>query len=265
MSDLRSTLTLVCLSGATLAAALYGPALGSPDPAVMLVILFSSLTAAIAGFAFSAICGAILLHLLDDPVRVLQLMTICSLANQALTVWSLRRAVVWSRLGSFVAGGAAGIGPGLWALLHVDHRHVAHGTGAVLLTYAATLLLRRPPKLVVDSRWADAAIGFAGGATGAIAALPSLPVTIWCQVRGLEKDALRATVQPFILAMQLLTLPLLAGTAPGSAIGPADLFCIPAALFGTQIGLGCARGLTNRQFAMAVAGLLVVCGVSFWL
>ena len=264
MSDLRQTLALVGFAGATLAAALYGPTHGSPDPAIMLTIMVASLTAGIAGLAFSAICGAVLLHVIDDPLRVLLLMSVCSFANQLLTVWTLRRDVSWRRLGSMIAGGAAGIGPGVWALLHVEQRLVTHGIGVILLAYAANLVIGKLPRFTVDSRWADAGVGFAAGATGAVAALPSLPVTIWCQTRGFDKDRLRATVQPFILAMQIMTLPFLVGSAPASTIGPADLLCIPAGLLGTQIGLGCASGLSNRQFVIAVAGLLAVCGVSFW-
>ena len=265
MSDIRQTLAVVGFAGATLAAALYGPGHGSPDPVVMMTIMVAALTAGIAGLAFSAICGAVLLHLIDDPIRVLLLLTVCSFANQILTVWTLRRNVLWRRLGGLIAGGAAGIGPGVWVLIHVEQRLITDGIGLILLAYAANLVIGKLPRLTVDSGWADAAVGFAAGATGAIAALPSLPVTIWCQARGFEKDALRATVQPFILAMQIMTLPFIVGAAPPATIGPADLLCIPAGLLGTQIGLGCASGLSNRQFVIAVACLLAVCGVSFWI
>lgn len=265
MSDARQTLTIVSLATAMLAAALYGPGHGSPDPAVMLTIMVASLTAGIAGLAFSALSCAVLLHLMADPLRVIQLVSLCSVANQVLTVWNLRREIVWRDVGSTILGGLAGIGPGLWTLLHIQPRHIAPVIGAVLLAYATHLLFGRMPALRIRSRWADAAIGFTASATGVISTLPSLPVTIWCQARGLDKDRLRATVQPFVLAIQMVTMPLLAHAAPESAIGPADLLCLPACLFGTQIGLGCVRGLSNRQFCVAVASLLIVCGVSFWL
>ena len=266
MSDIRQTLALVGFAGATLAAAFYGPSHGSPDPAVMLAVMVAALTAGIAGLAFSAICGAILLHVMDDPMRVLLLMSLCSFANQLLTVWNLRHTIYWRRLGILVAGSAAGIGPGVWTLVHVEPRLIGNGIGLILFAYAANLMIGKSPRLTVNSPWADAAVGFAAGATGAVAALPSLPVTMWCQVRGFEKDAMRATVQPFILLMQLMTLPFLVGAASTTgAIGPADLLCIPASLLGTQIGLGCASGLSNRQFVIAVACLLAVCGVSFWI
>jgi uncharacterized membrane protein len=42
----------------------------------MAAIFIAALTSSIAGFAFSAICGAMLFHLLDDPVHVVEIMMI---------------------------------------------------------------------------------------------------------------------------------------------------------------------------------------------
>jgi hypothetical protein len=53
---------------------------------VSLAILAASLVSSIAGFAFSAICGAMLFHLIDDPVRAVQIMMICSVGGQSLVV-----------------------------------------------------------------------------------------------------------------------------------------------------------------------------------
>ena len=64
----------------------------------MAAVFVAALTSSIAGFAFSAICGAMLFHLLDDPVQVVEIMMICSIAGQALMVWSLRRDIAWHGL-----------------------------------------------------------------------------------------------------------------------------------------------------------------------
>ena len=265
MSDARTTLSLVGLAATMLGAVLYGHGHGAPDPSIMLVVLVAAMAAGIAGLAFSALSCAILLHLMPDTLRVLQLVALCSVSNQLLTVWCLRRDIVWRDMAGLVAGGLAGIVPGLWTLLHVQPQLVARGIGAVMMVYAVHLALGEIPAVRTRSRWADAAVGFAASATGAVSTLPSLPVTMWCQARGYSKQALRATVQPFVLAVQIVTVPLLAHAAPESAIGAADLLCVPASLLGTQIGLGCVRGLSNRQFALAVATLSAICGVSFWL
>ena len=265
MDQARSTLALVSLAGATLMGAVYGPHLGSPDPTVMVAILFASLTSSIAGFAFSAICGGILFHLWDDHVRIVQIMIACSIANQAVMVWSLRRDISWRALAVCVGGGACGVPLGAWALLHADQRSFENAIGLLLLAYGAYLLLGKQRTLRLDHPVLKAAVGFAGGVLGAATALPSLPVMIWCQLKGCDNDAQRALSQPFILAMQVLALaitPLLAPTH-GAGLEFSDLLCIPAGLFGTQIGMGCYRGLSARQFAVAVSVLLIVSGLSF--
>ncbi len=265
MDHARSTLTTVALAGLTVAGAIFGPRLGSPDPAIMMVILFSSLTSSIAGFAFSAICGGILFHLWDDHVRVVQIMIACSIANQATMVWSLRAVIPWRSVAVFVLGGIGGAPLGAWTLLHLDHARFGQAIGGFLLVYGTFLALARSRPIRLENRWADAVIGCSGGMAGAAAALPSLPLTIWCQLRGLDKTAQRAIVQPFILAMQIVSFGLIAllDPHPVGGLNAADLCCIPAGLFGTQIGMGCYRGLSDRQFAVAVSALMIVCGLAF--
>lgn len=267
MDQNRSTLALVTLAGATLAAAIAGPRVGGPDPAIMFAVLFASLTSSITGFAFSAVCGAILFHLSSDHVRMIDLMIGCSVANQAAMVWSLRRDIAWRKVAALVAAGLCGVPVGAWLLLHTDRVLFGYGVGAVLLAYGAYLPFGPPWARGCDSVWADAAAGFMGGVIGAAAALPSLPLTIWSQSRGLDRGAQRSLCQPFILAMQLASL-LALGVMPlgqGGGLVAADLLCVPAGLLGTQIGMGCYRGLSNRAFAIAGSALLIVSGLSFLL
>ena len=240
MDSARSTLVIVALAGATLAAAVFGPAHGSPDPAIMIAVLFASLTSGIAGFAFSAICGGILNHLWEDNVRIVHVMIACSLVNQAAMVWTLRGAIIWRSLTRLVVFSALGVPVGAVLLRHLDRLLYAHAIGALLLLYGAAALVLRNRSCALRLRWAEAPIGFIGGMIGASAALPSLPITLLCQLRGLDKDAQRALVQPFVLVtllMSLLAMPVLLPSASG-AFDPADLLCIPPALFGNQIGLG---------------------------
>lgn len=264
-STLAPTVALVSLAGATLLGAVFGPHLGSPEPTVMLAILFASLTSSIAGFAFSAICGGILFHLWDDHVRIVQIMIACSIANQAVMVWSLRQQIRWRGLVVSVVGGACGVPLGAWALLHADRQSFQNAIGLLLLAYGVYVLLGKQRTLRIDHPAAEAAVGFVGGVLGAATALPSLPVMIWCRLKGCDNDSQRAFCQPFILAMQVLALiitPLLA-PAHGPGLELPDLLCVPAGLFGTQVGMGCYRGLSTRQFAIAVSMLLIVSGLSF--
>jgi hypothetical protein len=45
--------------------------------------------------AFSATCDAMLCHLLRDPIHVVGILIVCSIAGQGMTVWSVRRDICW--------------------------------------------------------------------------------------------------------------------------------------------------------------------------
>ena len=49
-------------------------------PALLAAILVAATISSIAGFAFSALCGAFLFHLVDSPVHAVNVMIVCSIA-----------------------------------------------------------------------------------------------------------------------------------------------------------------------------------------
>ena len=176
----------------------------------MAAVFAAALTSSIAGFAFSAICGAMLFHLLDDPVQVVKIMMICSIAGQTLMVWSLRREICWRGLAPFVAGAGAGLPLGIYILLHSRPVLYVHVIGGLLVLYATFMIFRRP--VVVQRQHAlwDGLAGFLGGVTGGAVAFPGAFVTIWCGFKGWTKERQRGVYQPFILIVQLAALVLLA-------------------------------------------------------
>ena len=56
----------------------------------------------------------------SDPIMVVQIMLICSLTNQSLSVWLLRRHIEWRAMLPFLLPGAAGVLFGVFALLHLQ-------------------------------------------------------------------------------------------------------------------------------------------------
>jgi uncharacterized membrane protein YfcA len=264
--DQTRTLQLAVLATATIVCAVLGPRLGSPDLAVMAAILLSSLTSSLVGFAFSAICGAILFHLWDDHVQVVQIMITCSIANQATMVCALRRDVDWRALSIFLLGGALGLPLGVWALLHSDRRSYTQALGLFFLAYSLYLLVGQGRVLRRTHKLLDAAVGCIGGITGGAAALPGAPVTVYCALQGWDKVRQRALYQPFILAMQIAALLLISAfnrpASHGGGFAPGNLLCVPAGLLGTSIGMAWFRRMSNRQFGLAVNLLLLVSGLS---
>jgi uncharacterized membrane protein YfcA len=259
--------SLLPLTAAALACAVAGPLLHAPDAAAMGAISVASAVSSIAGFAFSAICGSMLFHLVPNTVQAVQIMILCSIANQAAMTWSLRRDIDWRALSVFLFGGATGLPVGVWLLMHADRAIYTSVLGVFLLAYGAWMLLRRQ----MTARWQhpalDVAVGFIGGITGGAAGFPGAAVTIWCGFKGWDKTRQRALFQPFILLMQVAALVVINMVRPGEAHGlgfaAGDLLCIPASLLGTAVGLTFFRGLSDSQFTRAVNVLMIVSGLSY--
>jgi uncharacterized membrane protein YfcA len=233
---------------------------------IMAAIGVASLASSIAGFAFSAICGAMLFHLSDDTVRIVQIMITCSIANQAAMTWAMRNEIAWRALRVYLAGGAMGLAIGVWALLHTDRTTYTHIIGAFLVIYGGYMLTRRPLIIRRQPAAVDVATGFMGGITGGLVGFPGAPVTIWCGMKGWDKSRQRAVVQPFILIMQIAALPAISlarGSGAASAYDPANLLFIPVSLIGTALGMALYRRLSDLQFARAVNVLLIVSGASY--
>lgn len=235
--------------------------------AALAAIFVASLVSSITGFAFSAVAGAILFHLHDDPVRIVSIMIACSIANQAAMTWTLRRNIDWGGLPPYFAGGALGLPIGVWTLLHASRMLYTHVLGGFLLIFGSYMLLRRAMVVRRQPVIADVVAGFLGGITGGAAGFPSAFVTIWCGMKGWDKARQRAVTQPFILIMQvtgLLAISLVRRSYAGSAsMTPSDLIFIPFSLLGTSLGLALYRRLTDAQFGRAVNILLVISGLTY--
>lgn len=235
---------------------------------IILVIFVAALVSSIAGFAFSAICGAMLFHLIDDPVRAVQIMMICSVGGQSLMVWALRHEIAWRTLSIFLLGAALGLPLGIFVLLHTRPALYAQVVGAFLVLYAVFMILYRPLIVRRQSVFLDAAAGFLGGVTGGAAAFPGAFVTIWCGFKGWSKEKQRGLYQPFILIVQLAAIAFMSSLNLASrshaAFDFAGVAYLPAMLLGSTFGLVFFNRLNDRQFALTVNLLLVVSGLSFF-
>jgi uncharacterized membrane protein YfcA len=231
----------------------------------LIAVFVASTISSIAGFAFSALCGALLFHLMDSPVYAVQVMITCSIAIQLLSVATLWRSIDWSSLPVFLVGGVIGVPAGVYLLLHLQTSAYRDIIGALLIAYGGYLLLRNPVSKLRTGPLSDACAGFLGGLTGGLAGFPGASVTIWCGLKGWDKVRQRAVYQPFILSMQPVALIVIALMRPASASATQldwkTLAFIPAALLGAWFGLRIFQRLSDRQFELTVNALLIVSGI----
>jgi hypothetical protein len=226
-------------------------------------IFAGAVVSGLMGFAFSAVAGAILLHLLP-PTEAVPLMMACSIITQSVSLYALRRSLQWRGSAGLIAGGVIGLLPSLYLLYHVDAKIVRVGFGAFLVAYAAWMLLRPRTACLQDAagRLRDAAVGFGGGLIGGLTAMPGAVPTIWCDLRGLPKDQQRGLVQPYIAAMQVLALALMVSrnTLPTQALLNVTL-TLPALAAGAILGVVLFRRVSDAWFRTVVLGVLAVAGV----
>jgi uncharacterized protein len=270
----------ICIAAAMIATATGSTALfwhsvpwhfvsAMPAIGTIVAVGVAAFLSGIAGFAFSAICGAIIFHFRHDTVGVVQIMLVCSIANQALSVWILRRDIRLRVLAPFVIGGIVGVPAGVWLLLDLNAATYVKGVGTIILAYGLYMLVRPPIVLRRSTVAGDVASGLIGGVIGGFTAIPGAAVSIWCSMKGWNKVAQRAVFQPFILLMQFAALAAIAMMhprgGPSAGIPALAWACVPAGLFGTWWGLACFRRLTDRQFGVAINLLLIVSGAGLLL
>src|SRR4029079_16411910 len=86
-------------------------------------VFAGAFVSSLAGFAFSAVAGAILLRIFQ-PMEAVPLMMACSIGVQAANLWAVRRNIQWEGSLLLVVGGALGLPLRTLPLQHAGHAHL---------------------------------------------------------------------------------------------------------------------------------------------
>ena len=217
-----------------------------------------------AGFAFSAVAGAILFHVFQ-PSEAVPLMMACSVGVQASTLLTLRQHMRWRESLFLIAGGLLAMPIAVFLLQSADTRSLQMAFGGLITAYAAYSLFR--PALshlpTMDHQGRNMLIGFGGGLIGGLTAMPGALPTIWCDTHGMPKDQQRGLVQPFIAAMQVSALVLLLTRHELPSNILIDLaVSLPPLAAGTMLGVLMFRRINEALFRRIVLIMLLVSGLS---
>jgi uncharacterized membrane protein YfcA len=218
----------------------------------------------LAGFAFSAVAGAILLHVFP-PLEAVPLMIACSVGVQATNLWALRKNIQWKAGLVLIVGGLVGIPIAVYLLQNADTRTFRMGFGLLVAFYAGYTLFR--PTLTslrqMESRRRNILVGFGGGLIGGLTAMPGAVPTIWCDMHGLSKTQQRGLVQPFIAAMQIFALALMLSRNDLSSKVLIDFaISLPALVAGTMLGILMFRNVNEMTFRPIILVMLFFSGLS---
>jgi uncharacterized protein len=218
----------------------------------------------LAGFAFSAVAGAILLHVFQ-PSEAVPLMMACSVGVQASTLFAFHNAMQWKESLFLIGGGLLAVPIAVFLLHNTDTRTLRMGFGALITIYAAYSLFR--PSLshfrTMDRQGRNVLIGFGGGLIGGLTAMPGALPAIWCDMHGMPKNQQRGLVQPFIAAMQIsaLVLMLSRNELPSKIL--IDLaISLPSLAAGTMLGVLMFRKINEAAFRRVILVMLFFSGLS---
>jgi uncharacterized membrane protein YfcA len=218
----------------------------------------------LAGFAFSAVAGGILLHVFL-PLEAVPLMMACSVGVQAANLLALRKTLQWKGSLVLIAGGLFGVPIAVYLLQNADTRTFRTGFGALIALYAGYTLFR--PTLTrfrqMEHHGRNVLIGFGGGLIGGLTAMPGALPTIWCDMHGMPKNQQRGLVQPFIAATQIFALALMLsrnGLSPKIVIDLAA--SLPALAAGTALGILTFRKVNEVTFRRIILIILFFSGLS---
>jgi uncharacterized membrane protein YfcA len=234
------------------------------------ILAASALMSGLSGFGFSAI-GALCLIFLPPKLGVPLLMTL-SAANQLMSLRQLKSELKpidqWWPDGPapYLLGGLIGVPIGLAILSSLPTVNLMLAFGALLVIYATYSLLRpHGVRAAVHGNWfASSLVGMSGGVIGGFTAFPGAPVVVWSGLRHLPKHESRAIVQPYILALQVLSIALLALQRPqtfNSRYWLLVAITVPVVLPCTLVGVRLYRSLSDVNFRRVTFILLGISGL----
>jgi uncharacterized protein len=230
--------------------------------AVSIVIFLAATLSSIVGFAFSAIAAAMMFHLVPDTVLAVEIMMAASIAIQAYSVAGMWRTISLRACAPFLVGGIATMPAGIYLLLSFRPQAYVFSMGLALALYGAYMLFKQPPSVKTGGVSTDMVVGALGGLTGPLAAFPGAFVTIWCGMRGWDKVAQRSVYQPYILALQVLTLGGLSLVSERGVLnGHLIAYALPG-VAGAYLGLQVFQKLNDVQFRRLVNLALIVSGIA---
>jgi uncharacterized membrane protein YfcA len=234
------------------------------DSVFIVVIIGAALAGfvqGLSGFAFGLVSMSVWAWTID-PQMAAAMSVFGALTGQLLAAVTVRRRLNIQMLAPFLAGGLLGIPLGVVILPHLDTHLFKAVLGAILIVFCPLMLLsKRFPHVTFGGRIADGFAGVIGGLMGGLGGFAGTVPTLWCTLRGLEKDTQRAIVQNFNLGTLAVTMAVYVGTGLVTReMVPMFAVVAPAMLIPTLLGARLYIGISEQTFRKIVLGLLIVSG-----
>jgi uncharacterized membrane protein YfcA len=226
----------------------------------LIATYFGGLTSGLSGFAMGLVVSGVWLHVMS-PEQSAALIVLSGLVTQGSGIWRVRHAINWRTVSPFIIGGALGIPAGTALLRSVNPDTIRLSIGILLLVYSLYSLVRPAFNPVKANVPADFGVGIANGLISGLTGLGGVAVTVWCQLRGGQKDALRAIFQPVLFATFVMTT-ISFGLAGALTADTLKLYALalPVLIAGIWSGFGLYGKLDDAAFRKVILVLLLASG-----
>jgi uncharacterized membrane protein YfcA len=217
----------------------------------------------LSGFAFGLVAMSVWAWTLEPQLAAL-LALFGALTGQVIAALTVRRAFDKSILWPFVLGGLVGVPFGVWLLPHLDLVVFKLCLGVLLVLWCPAMLMSQHlPKVAFGGRAADGVAGAIGGAMAGIGGFSGTIPTLWCTLRGFQRDTQRAVIQNFNLAMLVVafSIHLASGSISRSTVPLLGLVAVAVAV-PVLLGARLYVGISEAVFRKLVLSLLTASGVA---
>ncbi|MBI5276312.1 MAG: sulfite exporter TauE/SafE family protein [Burkholderiales bacterium] len=238
------------------------------DLTTLLIIILGAAIAGfiqgLSGFGFAMTAIAIWAWVLE-PRLTAALGVFGALAGQAFTAVTMRRRIEWKPVLPFLAGAMVGLPLGLWLLPQLDTPMFKAVLGTLLVVFCPLMFFssRFPHIGHGEPHAGDYAAGAAGGVMGGLGGSTGVVPTLWCTLRGFEKDHQRSVIQNFNLVALAVTFAAYLGTGIVTAnMLPLFLMVVPAIILPSLAGRRVYIGISEAGFRKVVLGLLTASGAA---
>lgn len=217
----------------------------------------------LSGFAFGMVSLSFWAWAVE-PQLASSMAVFGALTGQLVAALTVRRGLSLARLLPFVAGGLLGIPVGVMILPALDANLFKAALGGFLAVWCHVMLMARQlPRITVGGRVADGLAGTAGGIMSGIGGFAGVIPTLWCTLRGFDKDEQRAVIQNFNLAMLTVTMATYVGKGIVTReMVPMFMVVAPAMLIPSVLGARLYIGISEATFRKIVLGLLTASGIA---
>lgn len=217
----------------------------------------------LSGFAFGLVAMSFWAWVIDPKLAAV-LAVAGAFTGQVVAAFSVRRRFDRATLAPFLLGGLAGIPIGVLLLPHLDMTLFKALIGTLLVLWCPAMLLAKDlPRITAGGRIADGVVGLCGGVLSGFGGFTGTLPTLWCTLRGYERDTQRAVIQNFNLSMLGVTLAsyIASGLVTREAL-PLLAIVLPSMLVPAFLGTRLYLGISEVTFRRLVLVLLTASGVT---